>query len=79
MATACSITGSLEFSQKVATTELSNGYRFEPVWIGICFVMFCVGFRDKLFYENPPITEELDRDACLKLFEEYKNMDKVIY
>ena len=38
-----------------------------------------IGFRDKLFYENPPITEELDRDECLKLFEEYKNMDKVIY
>lgn len=38
-----------------------------------------IGFRDKVFYENPPVTEELDRDLCLELFEEYKNMDKVIY
>lgn len=38
-----------------------------------------IGFRDKIFYENPPETEEVDRDSCLKLFEDYKNMDKVIY
>ena len=38
-----------------------------------------IGFRDKVFYENSPITEELDRSECLKLFEEYRNTDKVIY
>lgn len=30
-----------------------------------------IGFRDKVFYENPPETIEVDREACLKLFEEY--------
>lgn len=39
-----------------------------------------IGFRDKQFYENPPETIEVDRDECLKLFEEYKNIeDKTSY
>lgn len=39
-----------------------------------------IGFRDKQFYENPPETIEADRDECLKLFEDYKNIeDKTHY
>lgn len=30
-----------------------------------------IGFRDKVFYENPPSSEEVDRDACLQLFADY--------
>jgi guanine deaminase len=33
-----------------------------------------IGFRDKQFYENPPTVEEVNRGACLKLFEDYKNI-----
>ncbi|MBR5166054.1 MAG: nucleoside deaminase [Ruminococcus sp.] len=34
-----------------------------------------IGFRDKQFYEAPEdISEELDRDACLEVFEEYRNI-----
>ena len=31
-----------------------------------------IGFRDKQFYESPAdISEELDREECLKVFEDY--------
>ena len=34
-----------------------------------------IGFRDKQFYEEEcSIFEELDRDICLELFEEYRDM-----
>ena len=43
-----------------------------------------IGFRDKVFYEmqenRSEMVHELDRKACLKLYEEYKNIaDKVNY
>ena len=44
-----------------------------------------IGFRDKEFEENmqkysDAICEEIDRNECLKLYEEYKNIqDKVLY
>lgn len=44
-----------------------------------------IGFRDKKFYEmteesKAQFISELDRDACLKLYEEYKNIsDKTNY
>ena len=45
-----------------------------------------IGFRDKIFYEMQnsesmkEFVKELDRKACLKLYEEYKNItDKVNY
>ena len=36
-----------------------------------------IGFRDKKFYESDKtqILTELDREACLKLFEEYKSLE----
>lgn len=30
-----------------------------------------IGFRDKVFYENAPFVETIDRDECLKLFDYY--------
>ena len=30
-----------------------------------------IGFRDKVFFENPKVGEEVDRDECLKLFDDY--------
>ena len=34
-----------------------------------------IGFRDKQFYEEEcSIFEELDRDICIELFEEYRDM-----
>lgn len=34
-----------------------------------------IGFRDKVFYESEEdCSEELDRDACLELFEEYRGI-----
>ena len=34
-----------------------------------------IGFRDKQFYEAPEdIFEELDREECLEVFKEYKNI-----
>ena len=44
-----------------------------------------IGFRDKAFEESIPkrkieICEEVDREKCLKLYEEYNQMeDKIIY
>ena len=38
-----------------------------------------IGFRDKVFHENPPTIEEIDRESCLELFNEYKHMEKIIY
>ena len=38
-----------------------------------------IGFRDKVFYENPPETEEVDRDECLVLFEHYKTTNPTNY
>ena len=39
-----------------------------------------IGFRDKKFYEddNKNMLEELDRDACLKLYDEYKKIENKI-
>lgn len=37
-----------------------------------------IGFRDSLFYDKfktKDIINELDREACLKLYEKYKNLD----
>lgn len=34
-----------------------------------------IGFRDKVFYEaSDDISEELDREECLELFEEYRSI-----
>ena len=30
-----------------------------------------IGFRDKVFFENPKVGEEVNRDECLKLFDDY--------
>lgn len=38
-----------------------------------------IGFRDKVFYENPPETVEVDRDECLTLFEHYKTTNPQNY
>jgi guanine deaminase len=40
-----------------------------------------IGFRDKVFYESEEkFSEELDRDECLKVFEEYDNIqNKKLY
>lgn len=38
-----------------------------------------IGFRDKVFYENPTQTTEVDRDACLVLFEHYKKTNPTNY
>lgn len=40
-----------------------------------------IGFRDKVFYESENnISEELDREECLKVFEEYQKIkDKKQY
>ena len=38
-----------------------------------------IGFRDKVFFENNIPRETLDRDACLKLFEDYKKTDPQNY
>lgn len=40
-----------------------------------------IGFRDDIFYNDPKYTaEELDRDACLEVFEEYASLtDKTEY
>ena len=38
-----------------------------------------IGFRDKVFYENPPETEEVDRESCLKLFDFYLNTNPQNY
>lgn len=38
-----------------------------------------IGFRDKLFYENPLISETVDRDECLKLFEDYTKTNATKY
>ena len=45
-----------------------------------------IGFRDVQIdeevggrSESQDYMEETDRDACLKLFEEYKSLDSVIY
>lgn len=41
-----------------------------------------IGFRDKVFYEfdKSKFMKELDREACLKLYEEYNNIkDKTNY
>ena len=34
-----------------------------------------IGFRDKEFYENPLDVVTIDRDECLELFEDYKNIE----
>lgn len=35
-----------------------------------------IGFRDKQFYEAPEdISEELDREECLRVFEEYRGIE----
>lgn len=39
-----------------------------------------IGFRDQVFYEEASFAQELDRDECLKLFDEYAAIsDKTIY
>lgn len=40
-----------------------------------------IGFRDKVFYESEErFSEELDREECLKVFEEYDNLqNKKLY
>ena len=40
-----------------------------------------IGFRDKIFYESEEeFCEELDREECLELFEEYRSIsDKKMY
>lgn len=39
-----------------------------------------IGFRDKAFYDNPgDICEELEREECLKVFDEYQNSDSPRY
>ena len=38
-----------------------------------------IGFRDKLFYETSLEVETVDRDECLKLFEDFDKNYKVNY
>ena len=40
-----------------------------------------IGFRDKLFYnDNEDISEQTDREECLRLFDEYASIqNKIIY
>jgi guanine deaminase len=46
-----------------------------------------IGFRDEVFYQNWEQTdegkadfgEELEREACLKLFDDYEKMEHIIY
>ena len=38
-----------------------------------------IGFDDKEFFENPLITETVEREEGLKLFEDYKNMEHKLY
>lgn len=38
-----------------------------------------IGFRDKQFYETDSEAEEVDRDACLELFEEYRKTNPQNY
>ena len=44
-----------------------------------------IGFRDEVFYKTLRVTpsegflQELDREECKKLFEEYKTLDKTAY
>ncbi len=46
-----------------------------------------IGFRDEVFYQNWEQTdegkadfgEELEREMCLKLFDDYEKMEHIIY
>ncbi len=43
-----------------------------------------IGFRDEVFYDNwnnggDNLGQECDRDACLKLFDDYSSMDHNLY
>lgn len=38
-----------------------------------------IGFDDKIFFENPIETETVNREAGLKLFEHYKNIEHTLY
>lgn len=38
-----------------------------------------IGFRDKVFYETALLVETVERDECLKLFENYKNSNPQNY
>lgn len=38
-----------------------------------------IGFRDVVFATQSPESEELGRDNCLKLFEEYKSLEHTSY
>lgn len=38
-----------------------------------------IGFRDVVFETMSPETEEVDRDICLKLFEEYSKTNHINY
>lgn len=38
-----------------------------------------IGFADKEFFENPIQAEELDRESCQKLFQDYMEMEHKLY
>ena len=38
-----------------------------------------IGFRDKQFFENPAVIEELDHEEGIKLFDEYSKLDHTLY
>ena len=82
---ACKNTGSFDLSgcELYTTAEPCPMCSGAIKWANIAKVYYgCnvsdtdnIGFRDKVFYENPKdASTELDRAECLKLFEEYTNI-----
>ncbi len=88
---ACRNTGSFDLSgcELYTTAEPCPMCRGAVMWANIRRVYYgcniadtdSIGFRDKVFYESPEnISEELDRKACLEVFEEYRALtDKKHY
>ncbi len=79
---ACKALGTYDLSgcELYTTAEPCPMCRGAILWANISRVYYgcnindtdCIGFRDKVFYEGgEDISEELDREECLKVFEEY--------
>ncbi len=84
---ACKNIGSFDLSgcELYTTAEPCPMCRGAILWANIRKVYFgcnisdtdAIGFRDKDFYSNEyDISEELDRDDCLKIFKEYKDLKR---
>ena len=82
---ACKNTGSFDLSgcELYTTAEPCPMCSGAIKWANIAKVYYgCnvsdtdnIGFRDKVFYENPDdASQELDRAECLELFEEYRGI-----